>query len=472
MPQPDEMAVRSPPEYTTTIDRYYIDTRQLVLSTLDTKSTQSLPLLATLQYPDQEAVTRFIRPSDRYMSLASALLKYTFIHRRAKIPWSKVQVSRTPAPHRRPYWVPLEEYELPEETCSKIGGLEFNVSHQAGLVAIIGCSTPRAQLPTPHTHSDSSTINKALDQLDLTGHRTPILAADEIRLGVDIACTNEDRRTPQIMTTQAQFDEWVDIFAEMFSERERWTMRHAPIHIPVVEREEGDYWDSDTDTTSSSDTAPNGNSYGTGAAEPGSSREAKLIHLKLRRFYAYWALKEAYIKMVGEGLLASWLQKLEFMNVVAPPSPTGMPRRSWNQTSTPARTLSRSPNPTSSDSKGVSKHQSTVNNDHKPDVHLSSNTLSREDEVGKWTPPEKAERGVKTLLYGREVEDVDIELVAYDEDFLLATALRGVKEQQPNISTDNRSQWKRWVRLDIEQDIRPCAEGKCHCLDEVTRPQV
>ncbi|MCJ1354471.1 MAG: hypothetical protein MMC33_004460 [Icmadophila ericetorum] len=39
---------------------------------------------------------------------------------------------------------------------------------------------------------------------------------------------------------------------------------------------------------------------------------------KFRLFYAYWGLKEAYIKMTGEALLASWLKELEFRSVQAP----------------------------------------------------------------------------------------------------------------------------------------------------------
>lgn len=438
------MSIQPRPGYTATIDRYYIDTRPLVPTLSSIKSTQPLPLLSTLQYSDQEAVTRYIRHADRLMYLASALLKYTFIHRRAKVPWSHVQISRTPHPHRRPYWAPPEDWEAAEENARRIGGLEFNVTHQAGLVAIIGCSTPTAQLPTPHAHAAlaSLPLNDSFDHVDLTGHHTPTLPADEIRLGVDVACTNEDKRTPQDMTTQAKFDEWVDIFAEMFSDRERWNMRHAPIHIPVVERDEGDFWDSD------------GSSVDTGNGTSTLDREARLIELKLRRFYAYWSLKEAYIKMVGEGLLASWLRELEFLNVVAPPP------------SVPRQSKHHGPNVNSSSTESPSL-KSPADAQANNNAHVNPPTPKHE--ADKWTPPERAERGMTTLLRGRKVEDVDIELVAYDEDFMLATAMRGVKEQElQGGGPDDRLQWKHWQRLDIDEDIRPCAEGRCRCLDKST----
>ena len=145
------------------------------------------------------------------MSLASALLKYTFIHRRAKIPWSEVQISRTPVPHRRPYWEPPKAWRTSDiyddtdpidgEPC-QIKGLEFNVSHQAGLVAIIGCSTPTAQSPSLVIANPSPLSPNFIDslaQIDLSTHPTctAFEQPDLIRLGVDIACTNEDKRTPQ-----------------------------------------------------------------------------------------------------------------------------------------------------------------------------------------------------------------------------------------------------------------------------------
>lgn len=435
-PQP-----RPPLKHRSTITRYYIDTRPLVSS-----SPKSLPLLSTLQFTDQEYVTRFIRPADRFMSLASALLKYTFIHRRTGIPWSDIHLSRTPAPHKRPYWEPPDlwtgsntsasSHPSPSEAQSDVKGLEFNVSHQAGLVAIMGCTTPTAQLPNPsHSISSATPLSPSLppqqlQQLSLVGHHTPELGAGQVRLGVDIACTNEDKRTPKDLNTQAKFEEWVDIFAEMFSDRERRIMMHAPVHVPVPEREEGDYgWDS---STSSEDGKP--------VPLTGGGKEAKMIEQKLRRFYAYWGLKEAYIKMVGEGLLASWLRELEFLDVVPPAVPEAVSR---------ARSRSRSRNRVG----GINVPNGQANNHS----HLHPQT-GLQHEVEKWTPSEKAERGVTTLFRGKQVEDVDIEIVAYDEDFLVATATRGVEEVKDGIEV------KRWLRLDIENDIRPCAEGKCDCL--------
>ncbi|KIW14840.1 hypothetical protein PV08_07625 [Exophiala spinifera] len=435
-----------PPKHPSAMTRFYIDTRPLV-----TASPKSLPLLSTLQFSEQESITRFLRPADRFMSLASALLKYTFIHREAGMPWSDIRISRTPAPHKRPYWEPPELWTrqttspsdpMPSET----KGLEFNVSHQAGLVAILGCTTPTAQLPTAPSKSISQVTplsptppTGSFDQLSLTGHHMPTLGDGQVRLGVDIACTNEDKRTPKDVTTQAKFDEWVDIFAEMFSDRERRTMRFAPVHMPVSEREEGDYSSSSSSDSSSSA----GDVYTSVTAQGGRGREAKTIEQKLRRFYAYWALKEAYIKMVGEGLLASWLRELEFLDVVPPAIPDAVIK---------ARRIQRKRNRGRSVASGANTAPNAQAGNH---AHLHPDELLHEAQ--KWTTPEKAERGVTTLFRGDRVDDVDIELVAYDEDFLIATATRGLREL-------DRPEGRRWIRLDIERDIRPCAEGRCSCL--------
>ena len=50
-----------------------------------------------------------------------------------------------------------------------------------------------------------------------------------------------------------------------------------------------------------------------------------------------------------------------------------------------------------------------------------------------------------------------MELIAYGDDFVLSTAMRGVEEETDGSGT-------RWEMMDFERDIRPCAEGTCSCL--------
>ncbi|KAL8816714.1 MAG: hypothetical protein Q9223_004319 [Gallowayella weberi] len=60
------------------------------------------------------------------------------------------------------------------------------------------------------------------------------------------------------------------------------------------------------------------------------------IRSKLRHFYAHWCLKEAYVKLTGEALMAPWLQDMEFRNVKEPRPASKMPDSSlagdWGET--------------------------------------------------------------------------------------------------------------------------------------------
>lgn len=352
--------------YTTPIIRFYVDIRPAIPK--GRLGQVELPLLGTLSQDQQDKVKAFVRPADRLMSLASALLKYVFIHRYALIPWDEVRISRTPDPHRRPYWEP-------GAGSTGDAGLEFNVSHQNGLVALIGCKTPEEQNQSYATPS-TGRMEKSFHE-DLLPHAVH----EQVRLGVDLACANEHGRTPADMNTQAKLDEWVDIFEEMFSDACRQDMKTAVI--------------------------------------PSATSPAHLIQQRFRRFYAYWSLKEAYIKMVGEGLLADWLTKLEFRDVQAPEPPQP---------------------------------------DDFPDDGFSW-ALRNDDEL-KWTPPDRAVKTIKASLYGQHLPDVKLSLVAFEADFLCATAMQGVHD-----ATEGTAQ-ERWIKLDIEQDIRPCAEGTCRCLEQ------
>ena len=213
------------------------------------------------------------------MSLASALLKYHFIHRTAKIPWSQVKLGKTPKPHLRPFWCAPTDW-----SAKGFNGLEFNVSHQAGMVVLMGCKTPNK--PRDARVNDQSEINIRSpavinpDPNAITEWESEIDEdeGDDVRIGVDIACTWEPPRT-QDLSTQAKLAEWVEIFSEMFSDKEQEEMKNTEV---------------------------SGDGMYVGLTQ------------KARRFYTCWALKEAYIKMVGEGLLEPWLRQLEFHNVPVP----------------------------------------------------------------------------------------------------------------------------------------------------------
>lgn len=142
------------------------------------------------------------------------------------MPWTEVTFSRIGhQKHGKPCYAPDGQKPV----------VDFNVSHQAGLVALVGC------------------------------------AASDALIGVDITCVNE--RNEKRMIEREGFEEFVNMHEEVFSPEDMKAMKAAK----------------------------------------GSLEE------QIRTFYAYWALKEAYVKLEGEALLADWLKETEFRNVTVPP---------------------------------------------------------------------------------------------------------------------------------------------------------
>ncbi|OKL61366.1 hypothetical protein UA08_03648 [Talaromyces atroroseus] len=345
----------------TSLTRWYIDTRHL------TSSTEELPLVETLQANDQTAVEKYLRVPDKHMSLASNLLKYFFIHRTCRIPWSEVIISRTPKPHQRPCFIPSAgQGSLP--------AVEFNVSHQASFVALGGCIIPSVEGHNEQKDEENGQRVAAVYS-DPKPSSAPVPAIPQV--GIDITCVDEPgRRRDKAPKTLKEVADFIDIFSEVFSQRELQTMKQYSSTL-----------------RSSSPTAT----------------IETVIKSTLRLFYAYWALKEAYIKMTGEALLAPWLRELEFTDVVAPAPATSTP------TSTAA-----------------------------------------------WSEPYT---GVQTWLYGKKVEDVRIELVAFESDYLVATAARGANLGS-NSNSDGNDPWLALESIDIDRDVRPCATGVCQCILE------
>ena len=204
------------------------------------------------------------------MSLASALLKRLFVSKTLNIPWKEVKFARKRDPkHGKPCAL------LPDGTPAPI---EFNVSHQAGLVALVGSKT------------------------------------SDVELGVDIVCVNE-RNDYRLIDTEG-FDGWVDVYSEIFSPQESADMKYNtdPFKLldgtEVVQEHLGRGARCVWKNQQLSATLPSG--------ERRTFLSDLLIDAKLRRFYTFWCYKEAYIKLDGEALLATWIPELEFRNVRAP----------------------------------------------------------------------------------------------------------------------------------------------------------
>lgn len=269
--------------------------------------------------------------ADARMSLASALLKRLFISRALEIPWHHVKIGRIGDPiHGKPCALMPDGSPAP---------LDFNVSHQAGLVALVGWKPEDVKSPQ--------------DQV-LT------------QVGVDIVCVNE--RDDYRYIDQDGLDGWVDMYEEVFSAQELWDMKYkidwvALLDGRILSGEELGRHDRciqrNIDVVIS---LPHG----------GTERFSSdiLIDAKLRRFYTYFCYKEAYIKLTGEALLAPWLKNLEFQNVKSP----------------------------------------------KPGM------VARCSTHGTWG---EMVDDVEVLLHGKRVDNVRMSIQAYEEQFMIATALQG-----------------------------------------------
>ena len=172
-----------------------------------------------------------------------------------------------------------------------------------------------------------------------------------VRLGVDIVRMNWDKDYATVM--KEGFQSWARTYESVFSDREVQDIAHyeAPKHDDV----------QDT------------------------------IRAKLRHFYAHWCLKEAYVKMTGEALLAPWLKDVEFRNVQVP-LPTAL----------------------------------VV--DGAPEVNPWGQTCT----------------DVEIWAHGNRVTDVQLEIQAFRDDYMIATASSHIGA---NFST--------FKELDLEKDVYP-----------------
>lgn len=243
--------------------------------------------LAMISVPEQNAVRSKMFVQDARMSLGSALLKRLYISKTLGIDWKNVRVARkSNEKHGKPCAVDIAGQPIP--------GIDFNVSHQGGLVALIGYDALVGS-----SFAQSETIDGSVD---------------EVKCGVDIVCVNErnDYRT----IDEEGFDGWIDIYEFVFSNEERWSMKYDVDYITL---KDGSILNSQElgrhDRCISRNKTIN---VTTSGCKEVSFPSNLIVEAKLRRFYAYFCYKEAYIKMTGEALLAPWLKQLEFSNVRSP----------------------------------------------------------------------------------------------------------------------------------------------------------
>ncbi|KAK3497637.1 uncharacterized protein B0T23DRAFT_89141 [Neurospora hispaniola] len=235
--------------------QWILDTRSWFPSAAKTRDLEvhaSRPL-SLLTPTERASVLKYFHVRDARMALASALLKRYAIARLAGVAWS----STTPGFTRderttKPIW---------RDPATGAQPVAFNVSHQAGIVALVAV----ADYPGPGAQSE---------------------AGAKVEVGVDVVCTSERRDRDQDLIRKEGWGSFVDMHADVFAMGETSYLKYQVLSaVPgLVER-------------------------GGGGGPP---TPEQVADGKLRAFYALWALREAYVKLTGEALLAEWLGELEF----------------------------------------------------------------------------------------------------------------------------------------------------------------
>ena len=102
---------------------------------LSTDKCQAREALSLISQEEQDLIKRKYHVADARMSLGSALLKRLFVHKTLNVPWKDILFGRRRDPkHGKQIALLIPPQYGPAP-------VEFNVSHQAGLVALVGCST-------------------------------------------------------------------------------------------------------------------------------------------------------------------------------------------------------------------------------------------------------------------------------------------------------------------------------------------
>ena len=211
-------------------------------------ATQADRVLSLLTPPERAGVLKYYHVRDAKMALASALLKHYAVSKLAGVPWRATGMTRDE--RTKPVW---------RDPATGGQPVSFNVSHQAGIVALVATTQDPA-------------------------------GACPAQLGVDVVCTSERRGRDHDTVRTDGWPAFVDMHADVLAPAEAAYLKHQVLSaIPRL--------------------------------DPARTSRAHLVDARLRSFYALWALREAYVKLTGDALLADWLRELEF-RAWRPPAPT------------------------------------------------------------------------------------------------------------------------------------------------------
>ncbi|KAI2639186.1 phosphopantetheinyl transferase, partial [Xylaria nigripes] len=227
--------------------QYLVDTRNLwpaATKTSDLETEASRPL-ALLTRDERARVLKYYFVADAKMALVSHLLKHWAVSKYCGVPWWETKLSADA--NGKPIF----------KDAAGRQPVVFNVSHQAGLVALVAVHD--------YDGGDSSKVN----------------------VGVDVVCVTERQRRDHQMIRTEGWAKYVDMHADVFGHSEAAYLKTGLAALPAY-----------------------------AALRTEDARR----DFKLRAFYTLWCLREAYVKMTGEALLAEWLGDLVFQ-AFEPPAP-------------------------------------------------------------------------------------------------------------------------------------------------------
>ncbi|KAK3363274.1 hypothetical protein B0T25DRAFT_526868 [Lasiosphaeria hispida] len=229
--------------------QWILDTRTWWPEATETRQleTHASRALALLPAAERTSALKYYHVRDAKMAIASSLLKHFVIAKLVpSVPWHATTITRDA--RTKPIYL---------DPSTGLSPVSFNVTHQAGIVALIGAAQPPA-LP--------------------------------VELGIDIVSPAERRARDHSLIQSDGWPRFVDMHADVFAPQEASYLKYQVLSaVP-------------------------------GLVPRGAAPDA-VVDAKLRAFYALWALREAYVKMTGEALLAEWLRDLEFRRF-RPPAPT------------------------------------------------------------------------------------------------------------------------------------------------------
>lgn len=362
------------------ITQWLLDTRPLWPVTSSAKPKEQMqeftPLashaLSLLPPADRSAVLRYHHVRDAKMSLASHLLKRLAIAKLLSVPWSAATISRDE--NGKPIYLPSDGSESKAQKT-----IEFNVSHQAGIVVLVACVYDTSQEP--------------------------------IQLGTDIVCVNE--RNDYARVDEKGFFSFLSMHSDVFSPLEtqalQFDISYLPLRVPQDVDLAGYARDAIVRCQRTTQPVTFKDRNGTTHVLEGK----RVIEAKLRRFYALWCLREAYVKMTGEALLAEWLRELEFRGF-------------------------RTPAAAAAAATGVGEEG-----------------VGSRGNVGSGLEVGEVVTELEIYFKRKRVSDVVMELKALGLDYMVATAAR-VRNGKGDLADVELG---RFVELEIEKDVLAVAEA-------------